>query len=301
MARNLPPWLTVDLPGKGGYYDVRKRLGTLRLHTVCEEARCPNIGQCWAGGTATFMILGDVCTRGCRFCDVTSGRPKFPPDPEEPARVAQAAVAMALKYVVVTSVDRDDLPDQGSGHFVAVVQALLDALPGVMVELLTPDFRGDLQPLQRVASSGAQVLGHNLETVRGLTPDVRDPRCGYDLTLDVLRRYRELNRDALVKSSLMLGLGETRDQVLEAMHDLREVGVDWITLGQYLRPTRKHLPVQRFLPPEEFDALAAEAREVGFPLVNAGPLIRSSYRAAEGGAQQLYTQRRRMRHASPAG
>lgn len=289
---SLPPWIKVRLPGSGDYYDVRKRLGAERLHTVCEEARCPNIAQCWGGGTATFMIMGDVCTRGCRFCDVTSGRPKLPPDPDEPARLARAAADLGLKYVVVTSVDRDDLTDQGASHFVAVVRGLKQALPGAMIELLTPDFQGQVELLAEVAASGAEVLGHNLETVRSLTPSVRDPRCGYELTLDVLRGYRALDPFALVKSSMMLGLGESREEVSEALEDLRTAGVDWVALGQYLRPSRKHLPVARFLRPEEFDDIAAEARRMGFPLVSAGPLVRSSYRAAEAGAERLYAARR---------
>ncbi|MBK6847422.1 MAG: lipoyl synthase [Proteobacteria bacterium] len=288
----LPPWLRVKLPGGGQYYAVRERLGAQGLHTVCEEARCPNLAQCWGGGTATFMILGKVCTRGCRFCDVTSGRPPLPPDPGEPARVADAAAAMQLRHVVVTSVDRDELADQGSGHFVAVVAALKQRLPLAVVELLTPDFQGDPAALAAVATSGAEVLAHNLETVASLTEKLRDRRCSYALSLDVLRAYRAADPVLLVKSSLMLGLGESTDEVLQALGDLREAGVDWVTLGQYLRPTRKHLPVERFVPPEEFDALAEQARALGFALVHAGPLVRSSYRAGEQGAAELIAQRR---------
>jgi len=291
-AVNLPPWLKVKLPGGGQYYDVRRRLGHLRLHTVCEEARCPNVAQCWGGGTATFMILGKVCTRGCRFCDVTSGKPILPPDPHEPEHVASAAEAMSLRYVVITSVDRDELPDQGSGHFVKVVQALKARLPDTIVELLTPDFRGDAQAIARVGQSGAEVLAHNLETVRSLTPSIRDRRCSYDLSLEVLAAYRALDPTLIIKSSLMLGLGEDLGDVAAAMADLHAAGVDWVTLGQYLRPSRKHVAVRRFVSPAEFDELAQQARELGFSLVSAGPLVRSSYRAAEEGAQQLIARRR---------
>jgi lipoic acid synthetase len=236
------------------------------------------------------MILGDVCTRGCRFCDVRSGKP-LAPDKNEPAGLATACEEMALKYVVITSVDRDDLPDQGSGHFVDVVTSLKTRMPEMTVELLTPDFRGDAEAIERVGKSGADVLAHNLETTRLLTRSVRDVRCGYDLSLRTLSLYRQLGPDKLVKSSLMLGLGEGIGGVRQAMRDLRAVGVDWLTLGQYLRPTRKHLAVKRYVRPEEFDELATEARELGFPLVSSGPLVRSSYRAAENGAQQLLADR----------
>ncbi|MBW2732718.1 MAG: lipoyl synthase [Deltaproteobacteria bacterium] len=289
-AGRLPPWVKVPLPGRGDFYQVRKRLRELQLNTVCEAARCPNMAECWGCGTATFMILGDVCTRGCRFCDVTSGKPS-PPDVEEPANLAAAVQAMKLRYVVITSVDRDDLPDQGSLHFVVVVQAIKATCPEVIVELLTPDFRDDATAIEAVGQSGAEVLGHNIETTRLLTRGVRDIRCSYDQSLRVLERFRALGSTHLVKSSLMLGLGEAPQDVLQTLGDLRSVGVDWVTLGQYLRPTRKHLEVARFVSPEEFDELAVEARAMGFPLVTAGPLVRSSYRAAEKGAQQLLRQR----------
>jgi lipoic acid synthetase len=276
-----PPWLKVRLPGAGSYYDVRRRLGALEVHTVCEEARCPNAAECWGGGTATFMILGDVCTRGCRFCAVKTGRPAGPPDPEEPARVAAAAAELGLRYVVLTSVDRDDLPDGGAEHFARTVRAILDRVPDVTVEVLTPDFgRSDEAP-ETIASSGAKVLGHNVETVRDLTPKVRDRRCSFDRSLEVLRAYRRLQPGLLTKSSLLLGLGETRAQVEETLSELRAAGVDWVTLGQYLRPTHRHAEVARYVEPAEFDELGQLARELGFPLVTSGPLVRSSYRAAE--------------------
>jgi lipoic acid synthetase len=270
-----PEWLKVKLPGEGQYYRVRKDLGRLGVHTVCEEARCPNAAECWGGGTATFMILGDTCTRGCRFCGVNTGHPPGPPEPDEPRRVAEAAVALDLRYVVITSVDRDDLPDGGAEHFVATTRVVLERIPGVTVELLVPDFGGSTGALERIVSSGAQVLGHNVETVRALTPAVRDPRC----------------RRLVIKSSLLLGLGECEQDVLESLGDLRAVGVDWVTLGQYLRPSRKHAPVRRYVKPAEFSELERRARQMGFALVSSGPLVRSSYRAGEQQVQLLIKQR----------
>jgi lipoyl synthase len=312
-----PPWLKVRLPGLGQYYDVRKRIGELGVHTVCEEAHCPNAAECWGGGTATFMILGDVCTRGCRFCAVTTGHPAGPPADDEPERVAEAAAALGLRYVVITSVDRDDLDDGGAACFVRTVQAVRrrlatpaatqitasegsgDAAPTrgaaatqITVELLVPDFGGDAAALALVAASGAQVIGHNLETVRELTRGVRDRRCGYELSLRVLAELRRSDPALIVKSSLLLGLGESDAALRETLRDLRDVGVDWVTLGQYLRPTRKHAPVRRFVEPALFEELAVVARGLGFPLVTSGPLVRSSYRAAEEGAAELIARRR---------
>jgi lipoyl synthase len=286
-----PPWLKVRLPGHGQYYEVRRRLADLAVSTVCEEARCPNAAECWGSGTATFLLLGDVCTRRCRFCAVRTGRPA-PPAKDEPARVAEAVRELGLAYVVLTSVDRDDLDDLGAGHFVEAVQAVLAACPGVAVELLVPDFGADPALLGSVAASGALVVGHNLETVRALVPRVRDRRCGYDRSLAALAALRAASPELIVKSSLLLGLGEGRDEIRGALDDLRRAGVDWVTLGQYLRPTRRHLDVARYLPPEEFEELAAEARRLGFALVTSGPLVRSSYRAAEEGAIELAKARR---------
>jgi lipoic acid synthetase len=289
MAR--PSWLKVKLPGAGRYYEVRRRLAGLRVHTVCEEARCPNAAECWGSGTATFMILGDRCTRACRFCAVASGQPG-PLEPDEPRRVAEAAAALGLSYVVLTSVDRDDLPDGGAGHFARTVEAILAQIPRAIVEVLTPDFLGDPEALATVAGSGAQVLGHNLETVRALTSQVRDRRCIFDRSLEVLARYRELAPRLLTKSALLLGLGETTAQVGETLRELRAVGVDWVAMGQYLQPTRRHLPVHRYVEPAEFAELAQLARELGFAEVTAGPLVRSSYRAAEHEVQRLLATRR---------
>jgi lipoic acid synthetase len=286
-----PAWLKVKLPGAGRYYDVRRRLARLDVRTVCQDARCPNAAECWGCGTATFMILGETCTRGCRFCAVSSGRPSGPPDEGEPRRVAEAAAQLELAYVVLTSVDRDDLPDGGAAHFVHTVAAIRRRLPGAIVELLTPDFGGDEAALRAVATSGAHVLGHNLETTRELTPRVRDPRCDYELSLRVLERLHALGPRLLTKSSLLVGLGETDEQLERALDDLRAVGVDWVTLGQYLRPTRGHAPVRRYVEPGAFERLGRLARDKGFALVSSGPLVRSSYRAGEAAVPDLLRRR----------
>ncbi len=286
-----PPWLKVSLPGVGAYYQVQKALSQLNVHTVCKEARCPNAAECWGSGTATFMIMGDICTRGCRFCAVTTGHPKEPLSPDEPERIAQASLALGLRYVVLTSVDRDDLPDGGAAHFVQTVQAILRNVEPVTVEVLTPDFSCNPTALEQIAHSGAQVLGHNLETTREMTPVVRDPRCDYKQSLRVLETFRALAPKLIVKSSLLMGIGETDEQLCSTLADLRAVGVDWVTLGQYLRPTKKHLPVERYVEPQVFADLADQARAMGFPLVTAGPLVRSSYRAAEHRVSELLAER----------
>ncbi len=275
-----PAWLKVTLPRGEAFREVRQVLARLRLHTVCQEALCPNLGECWGGKTATVMIMGEICTRGCRFCAVTTGRP-LPLDPDEPRRVAEAARTLGWTYVVLTSVDRDDLPDGGAAHFAATIRALRSLSPNTLVEALIPDFQGDRRALKTVVDAAPHVLAHNLETVRRLTPTVRDRRATYDQSLAVLRAAKEMDGRILTKSSLMLGLGETREEVLQAMEDLRAVGVSILTLGQYLQPTPKHLPVVRYIPPEEFDAYAEIGREMGFLYVAAGPLVRSSYRAGE--------------------
>lgn len=275
-----PPWLKVSLPGGTTYAEIQKRVRGASLNTVCMEARCPNVGECWSQGTATLMLLGDTCTRGCRFCSVGSGKPALP-DEREPEKVVETVMAMGLDYVVLTMVDRDDLPDGGAAHVATTVKALKQALPELVVELLTGDFQGKMDHLKVIVDSDAQVLGHNLETVSELTHLVRDPRCGYEQSLAVLSTYKELAPERLTKSSLMLGLGETREQVHEAMADLREHRVDILTLGQYLQPSRAHLPVVEYVEPGEFEELAQKARALGFTQVAAGPLVRSSYRAAE--------------------
>ncbi|HLI46419.1 MAG TPA: lipoyl synthase, partial [Geobacterales bacterium] len=251
------------------------------LHTVCEEAACPNIAECWGSGTATFMILGDTCTRACRFCNVKSGNPHGFVDYGEPFRVAEAVSKMDLKYIVITSVDRDDLPDGGASIFASTVKAIKAKNPDMIIELLIPDFKGDTKALETVAFSGAEVIGHNIETVRRLTGLVRDPRANYEQSLFVLRKLKEINPKIFTKSSIIVGFGESEDEVYETMKDLRNVNVDFLTIGQYLRPSRRHLPVVEFVHPEKFRRYREYGLKLGFRYVAAGPFVRSSYRAGE--------------------
>ena len=273
-----PEWLKVRMPGGGRYEHVKRTLRELNLHTVCEEASCPNVGECWGGGTATVMLMGDVCTRGCRFCDVSSGIPE-PLDPSEPRHLAEAVGRLGLDYLVVTSVNRDELPDGGASHFAQAIVELRRAAPRTLVEVLTPDFQGSRDALQMIVDAGPAVAAHNLETVARLTPRVRDRRATYRQSLEVLEFYKRSGMRT--KSSLMLGLGETPDEVVQAMRDLRAVECDILTLGQYLRPSEKHLPVEEFVRPEEFAKLEREGLALGFRFVAAGPLVRSSYKAGE--------------------
>jgi lipoic acid synthetase len=252
-----------------------------RLATVCEEAKCPNIGECWSAGTATLMLMGEVCTRACRFCAVDTGNPRGWLDPEEPRNAARTVQLMGLRYVVLTSVNRDDLPDGGASHFAATVRAIKDLMPQTAVEALVPDFQGVAADIETVVDSGLEVFAQNVETVRRLTHPVRDARAGYERTLHVLAHAKRHRPDVLTKSSLMLGLGETEDEIRETMDDLRAHEVDLLTLGQYLRPTVNHLPVERFVTPEEFDRYRAWALERGFRECVSGPLVRSSYRAEQ--------------------
>ncbi len=275
-----PAWLRVGVPGGERYQKVRETLRTLRLHTVCEEAHCPNVGECWGGGTATVMLMGDVCTRGCRFCNVkTAARPP-PLDPGEPRHLAEAVAKLGLDYIVVTSVDRDDLPDGGAAHFAEAV-VVLKAIPGLLVEVLTPDFRGDPEAVRTVGRAAPDVFGNNIETVRRLTPVVRDARASYDQTLGVLLRMHREFPGVVTKSSIMVGLGEAEAEVIETMRDLRAAGADILTLGQYLRPSAWHLPVVEWVTPEKFGAYREQGLALGFRYVASGPLVRSSYRAAE--------------------
>jgi lipoic acid synthetase len=278
--RRKPPWLKVRPPGAGRYARIKEALRRLGLHTVCEGARCPNLHECWGSGTATLMLLGEVCTRGCRFCAVAKGRPE-PPDPDEPKKVAQAVAEWGLEYVVLTSVSRDDLPDGGADHFAKTVEAIKRGGSASLVEVLIPDFRGDLRALERLVEAGPDVVGHNIETVERLTPLVRDRRAGYRQSLKVLEQAKRLAPSVYTKSALMLGLGETEEEVLATMRDLRAVGVDFLALGQYLQPTERHLPVREYIPPERFQHYARLGEELGFLAVAAGPLVRSSYRAGE--------------------
>jgi lipoic acid synthetase len=274
-----PDWLRIRLPAGGRYEHVRRTVRENRLATVCEESMCPNIGECWSSGTATIMLMGHVCTRACRFCAVDTGNPRGWLDADEPENAARSVELMGLRYVVLTSVDRDDLPDGGASHYAACVRAIKARNPQTAVEALTPDFAGDTAAVTTVVDSGVEVFAHNLETVRRLTPAVRDPRAGYDQSLRVLAAARARRPTVLTKSSLMLGLGETAAEIGEAMDDLRARGVGILTLGQYLRPTRNHLPVLRFVHPDEFAEYREMGLERGFVEVVAGPFVRSSYRA----------------------
>ena len=280
-ARAKPPWLKVRLPGSPRYDQIKQRARQLRLATVCEEARCPNIGECWGGGTATFMVMGDTCTRGCRFCAVKSRKFGVPLDPDEPRNVAEAIAEMQLDYVVLTSVDRDDLPDGGAGHFAACVRAIREAAPNTMVEVLIPDFSGHLGHLLTVVMSEPEVIAQNIETVERLTHPVRDARASYRQTMDVLAAIKTMDPNRFTKSSIMVGLGETVDEVRQTMVDLRSVGVDFLTVGQYLQPTRKHLRVAEFIEPAQFKAYEEMGLDLGFAYVASGPLVRSSYKAGE--------------------
>ena len=279
-----PEWMKVRAPSRDGkYWDVRNLLHAASLVTVCEEARCPNIGECWGRGTATFQILGDTCTRACRYCYVTSGKPEHAPDPLEPLRLAQAAATMRLSHVVVTSVDRDDLPDRGAGHFAATIRALKAKLPGSHVEVLTPDFLGvEEEALATVIGARPEVFNHNIETVRRLHRRMRGARASYDGALWLLRRAKEIaGYPVLTKSGIIVGLGETNDEVVDTMRDLRANGVDVVTIGQYLRPTLDHLPLERYYHPDEFAEMKTTALELGFKHVESAPLVRSSYHARD--------------------
>jgi lipoic acid synthetase len=276
-----PTWLRAKAPTGAGFQSVKALVKEHRLSTVCEEAKCPNIGECWNAGTATIMLMGAVCTRACRFCSVDTGNPHGWLDPEEPENAARTVELMKLKYVVLTSVNRDDLPDGGARHYADCVRAIKARTPATAVEALTPDFQGVLADVQIVVDSGLEVFAQNVETVRRLTHPVRDPRAGYEQTLQVLAHAKRHNSKVLTKSSLMLGLGETEAQIIETLDDLRTAQVDIVTLGQYLRPTLNHLPVQRFVTPGEFDQYRQWALERGFLECVSGPLVRSSYRAEQ--------------------
>lgn len=273
----LPPWIRVRVPAGGTAAAVYDLLGQKALHTVCQGAQCPNRHECFSRGTATFMILGDVCTRDCLFCAVRTGRPGAP-DPGEPGRVAEAAARMGLRHVVVTSVTRDDLPDGGAAVFAATIRAIRERLSGAIVEVLTPDFMGREADIAVVLDARPDVFNHNLETVRRLQPEIR-PAADYERSLGALRFAGRYTPRPAVKSGLMVGLGETDEELLEAIADLRAAGCDLLTVGQYLAPSARHAPVRRFVPPEQFAAYARHATELGFRGVASGPLVRSSYQA----------------------
>jgi lipoic acid synthetase len=279
-----PEWMKVRAPSADTrYFEVRSLLHGQRLHTICEEARCPNIAECWGRGTATFQILGDTCTRACRYCYVNSGRPERPPDPLEPMRLAHAAAQMGLRHVVVTSVDRDDLPDKGAGHYAATIRALKSKLPDASIEVLTPDFLGhEEEALAIVLGARPEVFNHNIETVRRLHRRMRGAKASYDKALGLLRRAKEVAAyTVLTKSGIIVGLGETNDEVVDTMRDLRQNGVDVVTIGQYLQPSQKHTQIDRWVHPDEFRWFREQGEALGFGSVFSGPLVRSSYRADE--------------------
>ncbi len=285
-----PPWLKARLAGGPGYARLRRLLQDSALHTVCEEAGCPNLGECWNRGTATFMILGDTCTRACSYCQVHSGRPG-PLDPDEPRRVALAVQQLGLQHAVITSVNRDDLGDGGAGHFAATIRWIRRLAPATSVEVLIPDFEGNGDALAAVLAEGPEVLNHNTETVPRLYRAVRH-RARYARSLDLLARAAAWHPRPTTKTGLMVGLGETRDEVSAVMRDLRAVDCDVLTIGQYLRPTPRHAPIQRYVPPPEFADMAAEARALGFQHVESGPLVRSSYHAESQVPAEVQARRR---------
>jgi len=274
-----PPWLRARMPSGAKFLGVQAIVHEHRLSTVCEEAKCPNIGECWNAGTATIMLMGAVCTRACRFCAVDTGNPRGWLDPEEPDNVARSVELMGLKYVVLTSVDRDDLEDGGAGHYAAAIRAIKRRTPATAVEALTPDFAGVMRDVHSVLDAGLDVFAQNVETVERLTHPVRDPRAGYAQTLGVLEAAKRHRPAVLTKTSLMLGLGETEEEIRATLRDLRAAAVDLLTLGQYLRPTANHLAVERFVTPAEFTRYREWALELGFLECVSGPLVRSSYRA----------------------
>lgn len=298
----LPPWLKKEIPVGQNYHKLKSTLRNLNLHTVCEEARCPNIGECWGGGehstaTATIMLMGDTCTRGCRFCSVKTSRNPPPPDPNEPVNTGRAIAEWGLDYVVLTSVDRDDLPDGGSNHFAQTVREIKRLNPQMLVECLTPDFRGNKDQVKTVALSGLDVYAHNIETVKEYQRSVRDPRANYDQSIGVLKHVKELTRtesdyEILTKTSIMLGFGETDDMVKRTMDDLREAGVDCVTLGQYMQPTKRHLKVIEYVTPEKFAVWEEYGNKIGFAYTASGPLVRSSYKAGEFFIKNLINRRR---------
>ena len=274
-----PEWLKVKLPGAGEFPEVKSILRHYNLHTVCEEARCPNLGECWGSGTATIMILGEICTRSCKFCATKTGNPHGIIEEDEPMRVARAVQGMELDYVVLTSVTRDDLPDGGARHFAETISIIKKMAPDALIEVLIPDYTG--VNLKLVVEAHPDVIGHNIETVKRLTKTIRDRRFSYEKSLRTLKEVKEFDSTIYTKSSIMLGLGERKGEVIETMQDLRKIDVDFFTLGQYLRPTPKHYPVARFIPPNEFEEYERIGIELGFKYVASGPLVRSSYKAAE--------------------
>ncbi|MCZ0932265.1 MAG: lipoyl synthase [Oligoflexia bacterium] len=292
-----PSWIKSQIPSGKNYHLIKGLLANLKLSTVCESANCPNIGECWSGGTATLMLMGDICTRGCRFCNVKTGNPRGWLDEKEPEKVAFTLSRLNLSYVVLTSVNRDDLEDEGAGHFAKTIQLVKKRQPYLLIEVLTPDFKGKKDCLQKIIWARPEVFAHNIETVESLSRKVRDPRANYKQSLNVLEFVKNQEPSIYTKSSLMLGLGESHSEVLSALKDLRAVGCDVVTFGQYLRPQKRHLPVQRFIPPEEFKEWKQTAENMGFVYCASGPLVRSSYRAGEFFMSALI-QKQRMKNGS---
>lgn len=287
-----PAWLKVPLPGGEGYARLKTLTQELKLNTVCQEARCPNVGECWKGehATMTIMVLGDECTRRCRFCAVKTVELAAPPDPDEPAHVGQAVAAMKLAYVVITSVDRDDLPDGGAAHYALCIREVRERASSTVIESLIPDYQG--RDLETLLAQPPDVLAHNVEVVERLQRRIRDPRCSFERSLETLRGAKRLSPGVFTKSSLMLGLGETHAEVVESLERLREAQVDFLTLGQYLRPTAQHAPVREWVTPERFFELQVLGEKLGFRYVASGPLVRSSYKAGEFFAARLVRERR---------
>lgn len=288
-----PEWLKVRPPSGENYKRIKGLSGDLGLHTVCEEAHCPNIGECWAGGTATFMLLGDVCTRGCKFCAVKSGNPKEIVDEFEPMKIGFALKQMSLNYIVLTSVDRDDLPDGGASHFAKTILEIRKNCPDMLIEVLTPDFQGDKDAIRKVVEVHPDVFGHNIETVERLQKVARDRRANYSQSLGVLKTVKETDDSIYTKSSIMLGLGERDEEVIQSMEDLRAIDVDILAIGQYLRPSNWHLPVQEYVPPSKFEHFRELGESLGFKFVASGPLVRTSYRAGEFFIENLIRRERR--------
>ena len=282
LSPKKPEWFKIRLKEGERYQTITGLVKEHKLATVCQEARCPNIYECWNAGTATFMLMGDTCTRACKFCHVKSGNPKLWLDPQEPQKIPSSVATLSLSYVVLTSVNRDDLPDGGAQHFADCVRAIKEVSPEIFVETLTPDFRKTQEAaIQTMIDSGVDVLAHNVETVRRLVPGVRDARCRHETSLEFHRVAKKLKPDLITKSSIMLGLGEAEEEVFECMQELLDAGVEVVTLGQYLQPTKNHHPVIRYVHPDEFKRYEEKGLEMGFRFVASGPMVRSSYRAAE--------------------
>lgn len=276
-----PEWLKVKIPAGESVQQISKHRQDKGLATVCEEARCPNQWECWKEGTATFMLMGDTCTRACRFCSVQTAKNPPLPDPEEPRKLAETIKDLKLKYAVLTTVDRDDLDDFGAEHIIACVRKIKETLPGIIVEVLIPDFQGVEPLIEKVAHCGAEVIGHNVECTRELTSTVRDKRAGYELSLDVLKTVKKAHPEIVTKSSIMLGLGESQESVLQTMRDIKQTGAEILTIGQYLQPGKRNIAVKEYIHPDMFAYYEKEGIKMGFDYVASGPLVRSSYKAAE--------------------